>query len=125
MSARRPPRPLLLCWLGLLALLGLTVTLAYQPLGSFNTVVALAIAGIKATLVAVIFMELRERNALTIIFAGAGVFWLAIMFWLVLGDYTTRPEFPPHGILSGMAGDAGRGDALMLATTLTAPFSPR
>ena len=37
-----------LSWLGLLALLALTVTLAYLPLGAFNTAAALGIGAIKA-----------------------------------------------------------------------------
>lgn len=95
MRAHLPPRHLVLSWLGLLALLGLTVTLAYQPLGSFNVVAALTIATLKAALVAAVFMELSERRSLTIAFAAAGFFWLGIMFWLVFSDYLTRPNFPP------------------------------
>ncbi|MGB7256958.1 MAG: cytochrome C oxidase subunit IV family protein [Pseudolabrys sp.] len=91
----RPPRILLLSWGGLLALLTLTVFGAYQPLGAFNTGLALTIALCKALIVLAIFMELRERNALTIAFAGAGFFWLAIMLWLALSDFVTRPNFPP------------------------------
>jgi cytochrome c oxidase subunit 4 len=85
------PRALLVSWLGLLALLGATVYAAYLPLGTFNTAVALTIALTKAVIVASIFMELRQANALTIAFAGAGFFWLAILLWLALGDYMTRP----------------------------------
>ncbi len=95
MRAYLPPRQLVLCWLGLLVLLASTVTLAYQPLGSFNSVVALCIATLKAALVAAVFMELSERRSLTISFAAAGFFWLGIMFWLVFSDYLTRPNFPP------------------------------
>ena len=87
-----PPRALVFSWLGLLALLGLTMFVAYQPLGTFNTVVALAIASGKALLIAAIFMELRERNGLMIAFAGAGFFWLAVMLWLAFSDYATRPN---------------------------------
>lgn len=85
-----PPRILVLSWLGLLALLTLTVFLSYQPLGNFNLVVALAIACTKVFMVAAIFMELRERSALTIAFAGAGLFWLAILIWLAGIDFVTR-----------------------------------
>jgi cytochrome c oxidase subunit 4 len=95
MNTHWPPRHLLLAWLGLLLLLGLTVTLAYQPLASFNGVAALLIATLKAAIVAAIFMELSERRSLTIAFASAGFFWLAIMLWLVFSDYLTRPSFPP------------------------------
>ncbi len=91
-----PPRALVLSWLALLILLGSTVTLAYQPLGQFNSVIALTIATLKAALVAAVFMELGERRSLTIAFAAAGFFWLGIMFWLVFSDYLTRPNFPPQ-----------------------------
>lgn len=94
MKPHLPARKVLLSWLGLLALLALTVTLAYQPLGSLNGVVALGIATLKAALVAAVFMELSERRSLTIAFAAAGFFWLGIMFWLVFADYVTRPNFP-------------------------------
>jgi cytochrome c oxidase subunit 4 len=74
-------------------LLALTVFGAYQPLGPFNTALALAIALCKALLVLAIFMELRERSGLTLAFAGAGFFWLAIMLWLAFADFSTRPSF--------------------------------
>jgi cytochrome c oxidase subunit 4 len=94
-AAQRPPRIIVIVWLALLALLALTTFAAYLPLGLFNTVVAMTIATIKAALVAIIFMELREGEPLTITFAGAGFFWLGIMLWLALTDYMTRPNFPP------------------------------
>jgi cytochrome c oxidase subunit 4 len=94
---RRWHPPSILPWavLGLLVLLGLTITLAYQPLGAFNTPIALAIATTKALIVAAIFMELRERRSLIIAFASAGFFWLTILFWLAATDFITRPQFPP------------------------------
>ena len=91
---RRPPLALLGTWAALMALLGLTVTLAFQPLGAFNTPAALAIAAVKALLVSSVFMELRERRPLVIAFAAAGFFWLAILLWLGGADFLTRPEFP-------------------------------
>jgi cytochrome c oxidase subunit 4 len=93
-----PPRALLLAWLGLLALLGLTVAGAYQPLGAFNTALALTIALGKALIVALIFMELRQAKKLTLAVAGAGFFWLAIMLWLALADYMTRPSLFTGGL---------------------------
>jgi cytochrome c oxidase subunit 4 len=90
-----PPRALVFSWIGLLALLGLTVFVAYQPLGTFNTTIALGIATVKALLIAAVFMELRERNGLMLAFAGAGFFWLAIMLWLAFSDYSTRPNLSP------------------------------
>jgi cytochrome c oxidase subunit 4 len=90
MTGWRPPLPLVAAWLALLALLALTVTFAYVPLGAFNAVVALTIGSIKAAIVAAVFMELRHRGPRTFIFAGAGLFWLGILLWLGLMDFMTR-----------------------------------
>jgi cytochrome c oxidase subunit 4 len=86
----RLPVSLVASWLGLLALLALTVTMAYVPLGTFNPAVALGIGAIKAVIVAAFFMELWHRGARIIIFAVAGLFWLGIMLWLGLMDFLTR-----------------------------------
>lgn len=90
-----PPLALVLSWLALLTLLGLTVLIAYQPLGEFNFPVALGIASVKALIVAAVFMELRDRRGLVLAFAVAGVFWLSILLWLAGSDYFTRAAFPP------------------------------
>lgn len=86
-----PPRLVVGAWLALLLLLALTVLGAYQPLGTGNTVLALAIATAKALIVLAVFMELYESNALTTGFAAAGFFWLGILLWLSLADFVTRP----------------------------------
>jgi cytochrome c oxidase subunit 4 len=90
MISWRPSNSLILCWVALMVLLALTVTLAYQPLGALNFVVALAIATAKTALVMVIFMELGSRPGLVRAFAGAGFFWLMILLWLGLVDFVTR-----------------------------------
>jgi cytochrome c oxidase subunit 4 len=95
MSIPRPSRAVTLSWLALIALLGLTVTLAYQPLGPFNGPISLVIATIKCLIVAAIFMELRFHRGLRWAFAGAGVFWLAILLWLASTDFANRANFPP------------------------------
>ena len=77
------------------ASLPLAVSVTYLPLGAANTVIAMTIAVLKGAVAAAFFMELRERNPLTLTFAGAGFFWLGIMLWLALADYLTRPNFPP------------------------------
>ena len=59
--------------------LGLTIVttaMARVDLGYFNVVVALAIAVLKALLVALFFMHLVRTPHRTMIVAGAGVFWL-------------------------------------------------
>jgi cytochrome c oxidase subunit 4 len=90
MSGWRPPLTLVVAWLGLLALLGLTVTLSYLPLGSLNFPASMAIAAIKVAIVAAVFMELWDRGARLLMFAGAGLFWLGILLWLGLMDFVTR-----------------------------------
>jgi cytochrome c oxidase subunit IV len=95
MTWSAPSRALTLSWLALLVLLGLTVLLAYQPLGVMNTAIALSIATTKALIVATIFMELRRGAGLTIAFAAAGFFWLGVLLWLAGTDFITRPQFPP------------------------------
>lgn len=83
----------LLIWAALMVLLGATLTLAYVPLGTFNIVVALTIAGAKVALVALFFMMLSRSDALLRLAAVAGLFWLAILFALTLSDYLTRPTW--------------------------------
>lgn len=90
-----PPRRLLLSWLALLALLSLTVLLAYQPLGPLNLPIALLIATTKALIVASIFMELCEGSGLMRALAAAGFFWLFTLIWLAGSDFLRRPGFPP------------------------------
>jgi cytochrome c oxidase subunit IV len=86
----RPSLPLLAAWLALLLLLALTVSLSYVPLGAGNAMVALSIAALKAAIVAAVFMELWHRGPRTLIFAAAGLFWLALLLWLGLMDFLTR-----------------------------------
>jgi cytochrome c oxidase subunit 4 len=83
-------RRLLPVWGALLLLLAATCALAYVPMGTFNVVVALAIAAAKAGLVAALFMGLARSRPLLRLAAGAGFFWLIIMFSLTLSDYLMR-----------------------------------
>ena len=74
----------------LLGLTGLTVAVAFLNLGPLNTVMALAIAVVKALLVILIFMHVRHSTRMTKLTIAAGLFWLAIMLALTLADYVTR-----------------------------------
>jgi len=75
-----------------LVLLTLTTTgVAFINLGGrWNVIVALTIAVAKALIVALYFMHLRYSSYLTLLFAGAGIFWLGIMVALTLSDYISR-----------------------------------
>ena len=77
-------------WAALLALAALTVFAATLELGPFNAIVALTIATIKALLVLLFFMELRDSTALTKVAVIAAVFFFMLLAGLTLSDYLTR-----------------------------------
>lgn len=78
----------------LMLLLALTWTIGYINLGRFNVIIALAIAIIKALLVALFFMHIKGSSRLLHLAATAGVIWLLIMLSLTLTDYFTRGWVP-------------------------------
>jgi cytochrome c oxidase subunit IV len=78
-------------WLALLAGTTLTVAAAFIDLGPFNTVVALTIATIKATLVVLFYMHVKyTHEKLTGLVIGSALFWLFILLSLSMADYATR-----------------------------------
>jgi len=82
----------------LVALTGLTTLVAFFNFGIMNPVIAMSIACLKATLVVLFFMHLRDTDQVTWIVAGAAVFWLGILFVLILSDYAWRsPAIPGLG----------------------------
>lgn len=88
-NAATPP-VLLRTFAGLLLLLGLTVGASFLPLGRFGLMLALGIAGAKALLILLFFMQVRYKSALTRLFVTTGFFWLGILFTLTLTDYLSR-----------------------------------
>jgi cytochrome c oxidase subunit 4 len=78
-------------WGALMALMILTAGLSRIDLGEWSTVVALAIAAIKALLVILFFMHVRyESQKMAWVFVVAGFFWLGILLALTMTDYLTR-----------------------------------
>jgi cytochrome c oxidase subunit IV len=88
--AVKPLSTYVLVWVALLVLLALTLASSYIPLHGFNAAVNLAIACVKAALVAVFFMRLRWSHPLIRLVAAAGVIWLLILIGLSLTDVLTR-----------------------------------
>ncbi len=74
----------------LIVLTATTTTISFLDLGPWNTVVALGIAFLKATLVALFFMHVKYSPRLTQIVVAGGLFWLAILIALTLSDFLTR-----------------------------------
>ncbi|MGC4055564.1 MAG: cytochrome C oxidase subunit IV family protein [Paludibaculum sp.] len=83
--------------LGLLVLTIITVQASYIDFGSMNTVVALIIATIKASLVALFFMHLRHDKFNAVIFVG-GLLFLSIFLIWTLFDLSTRETILPSNL---------------------------
>lgn len=79
----------------LLSLTILTVAAAYVDFGSGNIVIALSIATVKATLVALFFMHLRYEKPMNAIIASAGFLFLGIFLMFCLIDFDSRDGLRP------------------------------
>ena len=91
MSEHILPKRLYYTVFGLLMLCTyLTVQAAFIDLGVLNTVVALAIAVFKATIVVLFFMHVKYSTRLTWAVVIGSVFWLGILLALTFSDYLTR-----------------------------------
>jgi cytochrome c oxidase subunit 4 len=99
--AHEHPDPLMsyiAVFVALLLLLALTVLAYHCPFdewfgeqwGFLNTMLALIIATIKATLVMLVFMHLRHSTKLTWVISAAGFMWLCIMITFTFSDYLSR-----------------------------------
>jgi cytochrome c oxidase subunit 4 len=99
--AHEHPDPLmayLAVFVALLVLLACTVGAYYIPFekwfgeewGFLNTMLALIIATIKASLVMLVFMHLRHSTRLTWVVAVVGFVFLCIMITFTFSDYLTR-----------------------------------
>src|SRR5271169_2408234 len=78
-------------FIALLAGTGLTVFAATLDLGKYNAAVALTIASVKATLVALFFMHVwHASEKLTKLVVIAALFFLLLLLGLTMSDYATR-----------------------------------
>ena len=82
----------------LLVLTIITVGAAYVNLGAGNVVVALFIATIKATLVALFFMHLRWDKPVNGIVAMAGFLFLGIFLMFCVLDSSSRNYYLPQNL---------------------------
>ena len=90
-------RAYVLVFLGLLALTGVTVLASERDFGVLNTVVALFIACVKASLVTLYFMHVRWSERLVGIFAAVGVLFLLLLIGGTMHDYLTRDWMQIYG----------------------------
>jgi cytochrome c oxidase subunit 4 len=78
-------------WITLLICTYITYKAAFIELGRFNSAVALGIATLKATLVALFFMHVwHASEKLTKLVVIAALFFLLLLLGLTMTDYATR-----------------------------------
>ena len=81
-------------FIALIALTVTTVGVSKIDLGEYNFVVAITIAVVKAMLVILFFMHVKQSSSMTKLFVAAGFFWMAILFVFTLSDYFSRGWLP-------------------------------
>jgi cytochrome c oxidase subunit 4 len=74
----------------LLFFTGLTVAASYIEMYTFNAVVALGIACIKAVLVILFFMHVKYSSRLTKLTVAAGFFTFIVLITMTMTDYISR-----------------------------------
>lgn len=82
--------PYIAALVALLALTGLSFGLSYVDTGSFAALIALSIAAIKATIVALIFMHLLEASFVTRMVVMINVLWVALICLGIAADVGFR-----------------------------------
>jgi cytochrome c oxidase subunit 4 len=80
----------IIIFVSLMILTGLTVLASQKDFGPGNTIIAVAIAALKATLVILYFMHVRYNDNIVRIAVFAGFLWLGVMIVLTLSDYIAR-----------------------------------
>ena len=78
-SAAESGRAYVLAWLGLLGLTLMSFGAHFLELGAFATAVSLAIAGLKALVVVLVFMHLRRESVSVRTVAALNVAWVALI----------------------------------------------
>lgn len=87
----QPLQTYLKVFLALTGLMILTVAASFWQVSPiFNNLVALLIAGAKATLVVLFFMGVKFSTKLTKVWAVTGFIWLTLL-GIIFADYFTRP----------------------------------
>lgn len=87
-------RQLVLVWIALLTLLGISAAGSFLNLGIGNLALSLTIAALKIALIAACFMHLRHADQAVRLAAGAALFFLVVLAFLSFGDFLTRPMHP-------------------------------
>lgn len=94
---KNPPKMFTATLIALVILTFITVAASYVSFGSdaVNVVIALVIATIKASLVALIFMHLRWDKPVNGLIAVGGFLFLGIFLMFCVIDFDSRMDPPP------------------------------
>jgi caa(3)-type oxidase subunit IV len=79
-----------LTWVGLLVALAATLGYAFLPGAPVKPWAGLAIASVKAALIALFFMRLTRAANLVRLTAAVGLLWLSLLFILGFCDFLAR-----------------------------------
>jgi cytochrome c oxidase subunit IV len=85
-----PVKTYLQVFAALFVLLIATILIADVNLGYLNTPIAMLIAGAKAALIVLVFMNVRYSPPLVRVFAVGGFLWLLVLFIFTFSDLLTR-----------------------------------
>ena len=100
----------------LLMLTAITVGASYIQFGSLNVVIALGIATIKASLVALFFMHLRHDKPVNAVIACAGFLFLGLFLLFTFLDVDTRDPLQPVNLKAVVPATATPAAAAPAAT---------
>lgn len=87
----------------LMLLTGLTVGVAYAELGHLAGPAALIIAAIKATLVILYFMHVKQESKLIWLWALSGFIFVALLIVITIGEHAGRPVHGDDMLAPAMA----------------------
>ncbi|MCA9810400.1 MAG: cytochrome C oxidase subunit IV family protein [Candidatus Dadabacteria bacterium] len=81
-------------WAALMVLTVITVYVSYVDFGTMNVVIAMAVASLKAALVALFFMHLKFEDSITWVFALFPLGLLFLLITMTFVDTFTRVVVP-------------------------------
>ncbi len=84
----------IIVWAVLMVMTAVTVYVSYINFGILNIVIALVVATIKASIVALYFMHLKFEDSITWVFALFPLSLLALLIGMTITDTFTRTIVP-------------------------------
>jgi len=91
-----PLRTYIIVGLLLYALTAITVAVSFIHLGSWNVIIALFVAGVKASLVAMIYMHLRYDKKIFLLIFIVALLFLVLFISITMIDSMSRGEINPE-----------------------------